>query len=1368
MVKGEDPAPSTSQPKKKRNDEDPMSPDAGTRPIQLQRRRVWRACESCRRKKIKCDGCEPTCSQCTASGSQCTWLQTKDRAALSRHYVQELEARLLHMESLFQQIAPTLQTMGQPINGLGPLPATTSVSAAEAVSPTTTTPPQPTVNVEPDSSIVDDDFSESFGQLALDEYGHMRWIGGSSTMSLIQSFKALTTSPLHRISPMEEDPQAPGPSVNKLYFPAAIFFGKVDALPGPEEVEYPERDLADRLVEAYFSRLHYLMPVLDKPSFIAKYNQLMDNTRNPSWARNETPFLSLVFAVFACAASLVQDSRLAVSGREDDGGMGMVYYERALILQYISHANIQMAHVQCFILMSSFLCSINCLPQAWILIGQAVRNGQDLGLHRSPRRLNIPNVEKETRKKVWWGVYTLDRMLALALGRPLGINDSDCDVEMPSDVDDEHLTEYFNGAQLPQPSLMAGFIYMIKLYEIGGRMLRQVYALDVCREHLEPEKKAELQRTVENLDNELTKWCNELPAVYKTQPQKDEQASIGIVLCSHYYSVVTTLHRNFLPVKRDDSVTAKSTLKAVSTARHCIKLAPSFQTLVAPSHHLAFFIQNLFSSAVIVLLFAMHTTDARGAAITLEEARGTLTALETWEGQWPGARKCKELLIELVNTATEAIAKHQKDGSNPAPPASPPSRHERRRSVTIGGASSSLPPGRVVKPRTRRNQSRDPGTTSSRRMAAVSPYRVDTAQRARSTSRRRGFDETETGERPPGHIYQSFPSPSSVRNGSSPHSSPGSVNLPSPAMTVLEQTGQQPSQQQQQPAQEPSPPPNSAYSYQSPVSPNQPSPPRIYDYNNYGIQPSALTQESTQQWTNGSDYTANSQDQTLFTNPYGAYPQLDASGLPFRGLDYIRNFNMGGYSTDQDSLWQSYDPNGSFGYDPDLTFNLGDNSTSLQDNIEDKFSPFAKETLAKLVKFLEEEVAPAQKLAHLQLPEDPEKRWKTVLPIVAELKEKAKKLGLWNLFLSKAHYPEFGVPLTNLEYAVMAELLGQSGHFASESVNCSAPDTGNMEVLARYGSPEQQKKWLLPLLNGEIRSAFAMTEKNVASSDATNIRTSIRREGDEIVINGHKWWISGAGDPRCAVHLVLGKSDPNNKDKYNQQSIVLVPANTPGVNIIRPMKVFGYDDAPEGHCEIIYDNVRVPLSNLVLGWGRGFEIIQGRLGPGRIHHCMRSIGAAQASLDLMLQRVTDPTRKTFGKYLYEHGTVVADIAKSRAEIESARLLVLSAALQIDKYKAKGALKEIGIAKFVVPSMALTVIDRAIQSFGAEGLSQDTELAERWANLRTLRFADGPDAVHIQQVGQRELKRVPLLVERTRKMKLKEKALLEKAGLKAHL
>ncbi|KAL0949562.1 hypothetical protein HGRIS_009611 [Hohenbuehelia grisea] len=436
--------------------------------------------------------------------------------------------------------------------------------------------------------------------------------------------------------------------------------------------------------------------------------------------------------------------------------------------------------------------------------------------------------------------------------------------------------------------------------------------------------------------------------------------------------------------------------------------------------------------------------------------------------------------------------------------------------------------------------------------------------------------------------------------------------------------------------------------------------------------------------------------------------------------------------------------------------------------VEPKFSPHAKQTLATLIKFLEDEVWPSTRLADHQIPTDPEQRWKTIVPVVEELKVKAKKLGLWNMFLSKKHYPKFGTDYTNLEYAVMAELLGREGHVASEVVNCSAPDTGNMEVLAKYGSPEQQEKWLKPLLNGEIRSAFAMTERFVASSDATNIRTSIRREGNEIVINGHKWWISGAGDPRCKVHILMGKSDPHNSSTHEQQSVVIVPADAPGVKVIRPMKVFGYDDAPEGHCEIIYENVRVPLGNLVLGWGKGFEIIQGRLGPGRIHHCMRSIGAASNALDAMIARVTDPARKTFGKYLHEHGSVIADIARSRAEIESARLLVLSAANQIDNYTAKGALKEIGISKFIVPTMALTVIDRAIQSFGAEGVSQDQSLARHWAGLRTLRIADGPDAVHLQQVGQRELKRAEAVHRRKAEISKREKVAFQQAGLKVPL
>ncbi|TFK43169.1 fungal-specific transcription factor domain-containing protein [Crucibulum laeve] len=973
MAKADDPA--ALGVKKKRADDEPSTQDQSQRPIQLQRRRVWRACESCRRKKIKCDGCEPTCSQCAASGSQCTWLQTKDRAALSRHYVQELEARLLHMESLFSQIAPVLESIGPNANGsngAGPstAPAPPASIVGENAAPVaailrTIAPKQPPS--EPVTPIKpEDDVSESFGQLALDEYGHMRWIGGSSTMSLIQSFRALTSSPLHRISPMEEDPYAPGPSVNKLYFPAAVFFGKIHALPGPEEVEYPERDLADKLVEAYFARFHFLMPVVDKPSFMRDYTTLMDNNHDHTYTRTQTAFLSLLFAVFACAANLVQDPRLSTSERQDDGGMGMVYYERALILQYISHASIQIAHVQCFILMSSFLCSVNCLPQAWILIGQAVRAGQDLGLHRSPRRLLVTPVEKETRRKIWWGVYTLDRMLALALGRPLGINDSDCDVELPVDVDDEHLPEYFTGAPMNQrqPSLMKGSIELIKLYEIGGRVLREVYHLDNCRDHLEPERKVELQRTVESLDNELTKWCDDLPAVFKSQSETDEQVSMGAVLCSHYYSVLTTLHRNLLPVKRDQPVTAKSTVKAVSSARSCIRLAPSMKHVVPPSHHLAFFIQHLFSSAVIVLLYAMHSSDPRAATAALEEAKSTLSALESWEGQWPGARKCKELLQELTNTANEAIAQGTREKANPTvAPASTvvPTRHERRKSVTLAtSGSGSAPPGRVVKPRTRRNQSRDPGTTSSRRLAAVSPYRVDSAQRARSTSRKRGgLDDEVERSGAPVNYYQSFSSPRSAHAASSTHSSPASVNLPSPSMPVLDNS------------QDPSPRMANTYTFATPVSPvQQPSPPQ-YEHD-YTMQSTSTLNPSNLQHWNGNETTDNRgmelypttpQDPTLYTNPYNAYnldgsysgfeqiPEMNggmmtglsttppsasfaAPGLPFRGLDYIRNYNPGGYSAgDQDSLWQSYDP-GAFGYDPDVPFfNIGDATNDVQDGV---------------------------------------------------------------------------------------------------------------------------------------------------------------------------------------------------------------------------------------------------------------------------------------------------------------------------------------------------------------------------------------------------------------------------------------------------
>ncbi|CAO3621438.1 unnamed protein product [Mucor hiemalis] len=376
-----------------------------------------------------------------------------------------------------------------------------------------------------------------------------------------------------------------------------------------------------------------------------------------------------------------------------------------------------------------------------------------------------------------------------------------------------------------------------------------------------------------------------------------------------------------------------------------------------------------------------------------------------------------------------------------------------------------------------------------------------------------------------------------------------------------------------------------------------------------------------------------------------------------------------------------------------------------------------------------------------------------------ELKAKARALGLWNLFLGR-EYAE-GAGLTNVEYSLIAELTGRSPHIAPESMNCSAPDTGNMEVFAKYGTPAQKEKWLKPLLDGKIRSAFAMTEPRVASSDATNIETAIRREGNEYVINGLKWWISGAGDPRCAVYLLMGKTDPDNKNPHRQQSIVIVPADTPGITVVRPMMVFGFDDAPEGHCEIVFKDVRVPVENIILGEGRGFEVIQGRLGPGRIHHCMRCIGMAERSLELMLNRVTDPTRKTFGKTLAEHGTIVHNITMSRLEIDQARFLVLNAAKKIDEAKAKGALKEIGMAKIVAPNMLLRVVDRAMQAHGAAGISQDTPLAKFFAGGRTLKFADGPDEVHIAQVGKVELRRAAEIAAKLKSQKEKSDVLVSK-------
>ncbi len=398
-----------------------------------------------------------------------------------------------------------------------------------------------------------------------------------------------------------------------------------------------------------------------------------------------------------------------------------------------------------------------------------------------------------------------------------------------------------------------------------------------------------------------------------------------------------------------------------------------------------------------------------------------------------------------------------------------------------------------------------------------------------------------------------------------------------------------------------------------------------------------------------------------------------------------------------------------------------------------EYSEKSKELQQRLISFIEAHVLPIEQ-EYITFQSATKNNW-TRFPKIEMLKQKAKDAGLWNLFLPK-DYGDLSPGLSNLEYAPLAEIMGRK-IWVSEIFNCAAPDTGNMEVLAKYGNKAQKERWLTPLMNGEIRSAFLMTEPEVASSDATNIETSIVLEGDEYVINGRKWWSSGAMDPNCKVAIVMGKSDPH-AERHQQQSMVLVPMNAPGLEVVRPLSVFGYYDSPEGHAEIILKNVRVPKANLILGEGRGFEIAQGRLGPGRIHHCMRLVGMAQYALELMSQRTLE--RATFGKKFHEYSSIRHEIAKSQCEIEQARLLTLSAADKMDKAGNKEAKDIIAMIKIIAPKMAQKVIDRAMQILGGKGVGPDTYLPHYFALARILRLADGPDEVHMYQLGKSCIKK----------------------------
>lgn len=621
------------------------------------------------------------CSQCAATNAECKWTQTKDRAALSRHYVQELEARLLYMEQLFKQHAPDVEVFPKEGSGLPPHMAKNIPTLVPFTS--ATRPAQAPTTKEDDLDVLshvkhedESTLTDHFGQMALDAEGHLRWIGGSSTMTLIETFRNETANDEDFGATPSSD-QSDGP--NMLYFPTGLGFGKLRALPSAEEVEYPERDLADKLVQAYFERFHFLLPVLDKPSFLVRYKHLMDN----NGTGEQVGFIAVVFAVFACAARFLDDSRIKSAHYMDPRGTAMIFYERAMMLYIIDHTSTQFAHVQCFALLSAFLASLNRLPQAWLLVGQAVRTAQDLGLHRSPKPLKLSKVDKETRRKVWWCVYGLDRCLAVQLGRPLGIDDNDIDVDMPVPYDDVDLPAYFEGklGDKKEPTLMQGFVALTALYKIAGKVLRHVYSTDKLKGNIASDKAAELHKVVDKLDQQLTLWVDQLHPTLRQSPDTPQMVSMSAVLCSSYYAVLITLHRNFLPTRKNmmHYVGSSSVPKAVCASRSCIFLATSMNPAIPPSHHLAVFVQSLFSSAIIILLVVMHATDKNAAEIAMSEVGNCVHALESLETTWPGASKCKELLIELTQVTKANLARIGKPKS---------SRHSSRGSVQLSNPAS--------------------------------------------------------------------------------------------------------------------------------------------------------------------------------------------------------------------------------------------------------------------------------------------------------------------------------------------------------------------------------------------------------------------------------------------------------------------------------------------------------------------------------------------------------------------------------------------------------------------------------------------------------------------------------------------------------